>query len=328
MLDFEPKKLFENLRRGDRNALARSITLVESVKKEHQIPAQELLDLCLPFSGKSSRIGITGVPGVGKSTFIEVFGKFLIEKENKKVAVLAVDPSSIKSKGSILGDKTRMSGLSASHDAFIRPSPSSGSLGGTGLATREIIILCEAAGFDLILVETVGVGQSETEVREMVDFFVLLMLPGAGDELQGIKRGIIELADLILINKADGDNLKKAGEAKAAYTSALHLFPPAESGWISKVELCSAAEGKNLDIIWNFFSEFRDLTTVNGFWNKNRGDQLKLWYRHSVEQAIRNNLRDKKTYEKTYTELESKVTGGKISARKAASEFFQRLSVS
>lgn len=313
--------LIEGIKKGDRNALARSITLVESTKFEHQLQAEEVLERCMALSGESIRIGITGVPGVGKSTFIESFGNYLIKEQGKKVAVLAVDPSSTKNKGSILGDKTRMTGLSANPNAFIRPSPSSGSLGGVGMATREIIILCEAAGYDVIIVETVGVGQSETEVKELVDFFMLLMLPGAGDELQGIKRGIIELADAIFINKADGDNLTKANQAKLAYTSALHLFPPVDSGWQTKVELCSALQSENLDIAWSVISEFEETMMGNGYFNLSRNEQLNKWFHHAAESGILSSFRSEKEYANVYQQFEEKVMTLKMTPRKASRLF-------
>jgi len=247
---FDVKYYFDGIRNKDLTILSKAITLLESIKPEHQLIAEELIELCLPFSGNSLRIGITGVPGVGKSTFIESFGKFLIETEQKKIAVLAIDPSSTKSKGSILGDKTRMNFLSTSQNAFVRPSPSSGTLGGVARATRESIILCETFGFDTIIVETVGVGQSETEVNSMVDFFLLLMLAGAGDELQGIKRGIMEMADAIVINKTDVENANRVKLAQQNYKNALHLFPANENGWTPKVESCSAINSNGIPAIW------------------------------------------------------------------------------
>lgn len=319
-------ELFTGIKNGDRNALARSITMVESARDDHQNIAEEILELCIPLSGNSIRIGITGVPGVGKSTFIESFGKYLIEHHDKKVAVIAVDPSSTKYKGSILGDKTRMAELSSNDKAFIRPSPSSGNLGGIGLATRECIMLFEAAGYDVILVETVGVGQSETEVEEIVDFFMLLMLPGAGDELQGIKRGIIELADAIFINKADGDNISRARQAQLAYTSALHLFPPAESDWMSKVELCSALEGKNLDRAWEIIGEYEKLTRSNGYFESVRKNQLHQWFLHATETRILNTYNQKPAYLKSLKEFEFKVLNAGLSPRKASRLLIESLS--
>jgi LAO/AO transport system kinase len=328
LLKNDSKDLFEKLLTGDSQALARSITLAESQKAEHELLAEAILEKSVPYSGKSVRIGITGVPGVGKSTFIEAFGQYLIKEKGKKVAVLAVDPSSTKSKGSILGDKTRMMELSANENAFIRPSPSSGSLGGVGTASREIIVLCEAAGYDVIIVETVGVGQSETEVKELVDFFMLLMLPGAGDELQGIKRGIVELADAIFINKADGDNILKAREAKAAYTSALHLFPPVDSGWNSRVELCSSIEASNIDGAWKVIEEYADLTKGNGFWTKNRSEQMSTWLNHAVEHRILKRYLGKSGFSDRFKNLESQVLNGEMSPRKASRIFVDQLTSS
>ena len=240
---------------GDKSTLARAITLVESTKKENLEKANIIIEKCLVKSTDSIRIGITGVPGVGKSTFIEVFGKQLTS-QGKKVAVLAIDPTSTQTQGSILGDKTRMQELVKDANAFIRPSPSGSSLGGVTRKTRETIILCEAAGYDVILIETVGVGQSETAVHSMVDFFLLLKLPGAGDELQGIKRGIIEMADAIVINKADGDQIKNARNAAIEFSRALHLYPPKENGWSPKVLSCSAIENKGLAEIWVMISNY------------------------------------------------------------------------
>jgi LAO/AO transport system kinase len=256
---------------GDRNILAKAITLIESSLPKHRKLAQEIIEGCLPRSGNSVRIGISGVPGVGKSTFIETFGKMLTGAH--KVAVLAIDPSSKRSKGSILGDKTRMERLSRDKNAFIRPSPSAGSLGGVAQKTRETIILCEAAGFDIILVETVGVGQSETAVHSMVDFFLLLMLAGAGDELQGIKRGIMEMSDALIINKADGDNLERAKMAKVQYANALHLFPPPPSGWKVRTDICSAYTGEGIDRVWEIIQDYVAFTKKNGYFEQNRKEQ-------------------------------------------------------
>lgn len=325
LLKNDAEKLYSNLIKGDSQALSRSITLVESRLDTHRQIAEDILEKAVRHSGRSVRIGITGVPGVGKSTFIEAFGKHLIEKEGKKVAVLTVDPSSTKGKGSILGDKTRMVELSSSDKAFIRPSPTSGTLGGVGIATREIILLCEAAEYDVIIVETVGVGQSETEVKDLVDFFMLLMLPGAGDELQGIKRGIVELADAIFINKADGENLKKAKEAKAAYSNALHLFPPVESGWTTTVELCSSTEKQNIDKAWETITEYKKKTERNGFWGKNRAFQLKLWLNHAIEMRLLSKYHREQEDSERFRLLEDKVVGNQMSARKASRLFLDQL---
>ncbi|MBR0304851.1 MAG: methylmalonyl Co-A mutase-associated GTPase MeaB [Bacteroidales bacterium] len=262
----------EGILKGDRVILSRAITMIESANPDHFEMAQAIIERCLPHSGNSFRVGITGVPGVGKSTFIESFGTMLTGMGHK-LAVLAIDPSSERTKGSILGDKTRMEALSVDSNAFIRPSPSGSTLGGVARKTRESIILCEAAGFDVILVETVGVGQSETVVKSMVDFFLLLMLAGAGDELQGIKRGIMEMADGLVINKADGDNKAKAVGAQAQYRAALKLFPKNESQWDVPVEVCSALEGYSIDKVWKMILQYEALTKANGFFEKNRTEQ-------------------------------------------------------
>lgn len=284
---FSEENLLQQLLDGNKTALGRTITLVESNQFSHREKAQQLLEGALPYSQKSIRIGITGVPGVGKSTFIESFGTYLI-KQGKKVAVLAVDPSSSVSHGSILGDKTRMENLVTEENAFIRPSASGTSLGGVAKKTRESIILCEAAGFDVILIETVGVGQSETTVHSMTDFFLLLKLAGAGDELQGIKRGIIEMADAIVINKADGDNIKAAREAKLEFNRALQLYPSKESGWKPKVALSSALEQTGIDSVWELIKEFEKLGKENGFFLKNRKEQNKFWLLQTINEHLKN----------------------------------------
>ena len=262
----------EGILKGDRVILSRAITMIESANPDHFEMAQAIIERCLPHSGNSLRVGITGVPGVGKSTFIESFGTMLTGMGHK-LAVLAIDPSSERTKGSILGDKTRMEALSVDPNAFIRPSPSGSTLGGVARKTRESIVLCEAAGFDVILVETVGVGQSETVVKSMVDFFLLLMLAGAGDELQGIKRGIMEMADGLIINKADGDNKAKAVGAQAQYRAALKLFPKNENQWTVPVEICSALEGFAIDKVWSMILQYEALTKANGYFEKNRTEQ-------------------------------------------------------
>ena len=269
--------------------LSKAITLVESTNIKHQQKANEILNLCLPHANKSVRIGITGVPGVGKSTFIETFGKHLTS-QGKKVAVLAVDPSSSVNKGSILGDKTRMEALVTDENAFIRPSPSGTSLGGVAQKTRESIILCEAAGFDTIIIETVGVGQSETVVHSMVDFFLLLKLAGAGDELQGIKRGIIEMADAIVINKADGENKQNAKIAKVAFNRALHLYPLKESKWQPKVLTASALHNSGIEEINNMILTYIGITKENAYFNKKRNEQNKFWLLSTIEQQLKTNF--------------------------------------
>ena len=274
---------------GNITFLSKAITLVESTNIKHQQKANEILNRCLPHANKSVRIGITGVPGVGKSTFIETFGKYLTA-QGKKVAVLAVDPSSSVNKGSILGDKTRMEALVTDKNAFIRPSPSGTSLGGVAQKTRESIILCEAAGFDTIIIETVGVGQSETVVHSMVDFFLLLKLAGAGDELQGIKRGIIEMADAIVINKADGDNKQNAKIAKVAFNRALHLYPLKESKWQPKVLTASALHNSGIEEIDNMILTYIAITKENAYFNKKRNEQNKFWLLSTIEQQLKTNF--------------------------------------
>jgi len=263
---------FNGIINFNRTVFSQAITLLESSLPEHQAAGQELVARCLPYAGKSFRLGITGVPGAGKSTFIEALGMH-ITSLGHKLAVLAIDPSSSRSKGSILGDKTRMEALSVHPNAFIRPSPSAGSLGGVARKTREIIILCEAAGFDVIFVETVGVGQSETAVHSMVDFFLLLMIAGAGDELQGIKRGIMEMADAVAINKADGDNKVKAEIARTQVMNALHFFPKPDSGWGPKTVTCSAKTNEGIAGIWTMLQEYKDFTTTGGYFESKRSFQ-------------------------------------------------------
>lgn len=309
---------FEGIRNQNLTILSQAITLLESTKPEHLLVAEELIEMCLPFSGNSIRIGITGVPGVGKSTFIESFGKHLIEKELKKVAVLAVDPSSTKSKGSILGDKTRMNYLSTAKNAFVRPSPSAGTLGGVAKATRESIILCEAYGFDTIIIETVGVGQSETEVHSMVDFFLLLMLVGAGDELQGIKRGIMEMADAIIINKTDVEDTDRVKLAKQHYKNALHLFPANENGWSPKVETCSGLNGTKVEKIWDVITEYHSKTLMNGWFDKKRKQQAKFWLTETINHSILALFYNKPSIKIELDKLEQDVLNGKISPFKAA----------
>lgn len=278
--------LYDGIRQGNKSDLAQAITLVESTKSEHFQMANTLLNKLASSKNTSYRIGITGVPGVGKSTFIEALGKYLT-KLDKKVAVLAVDPSSSLTKGSILGDKTRMQTLSTDPNAFIRPSPAGNSLGGVSRKTSETILLCEAAGYDIILIETVGVGQSETLVHSMVDFFLLLKIAGAGDELQGIKRGIMEMADTIVINKADGNNLKAAKQAKTEFSRALHLYPAKENGWLPKVLLASSIEKKGLDKVWQLIESFFEMVEKNGFLKKNRIAQAKNWFLQSLENELK-----------------------------------------
>jgi len=303
-------ELAQQIIKGDRTALGKGITLLESTLPEHEKQAQELLDECLPHSGKSIRVGITGVPGVGKSTFIEVFGK-LITSQGKKVAVLAIDPTSEQTQGSILGDKSRMHELAANENAFIRPSPNSGTLGGVSNKTRESIILCEAAGYDIILIETVGVGQSETTVSNLADFFLLLMLAGAGDELQGIKRGIMELADGLIINKADGDNIINAKNAALAYKRALHLFPAMENGWIPQVSTCSAIENTGIDKIWDMITTYDSQMSASRWKNKNREKQNIYWLHHIVKEELGSKQYNLLLAEGKLKMLERELTKGK-----------------
>jgi LAO/AO transport system kinase len=280
------EEIFEKILEGDKSALSMGITLIENSNPKFQEKAAQLIEKCLPYANKSVRIGITGVPGVGKSTFIEAFGSFLADA-GKKVAVLAVDPTSTVSRGSILGDKTRMETLVNHKNAFIRPSPSGDSLGGVAKKTRESIILCEAAGYDNLLIETVGVGQSETTVHSMTDFFLLLKLAGAGDELQGIKRGIMEMADAIVINKADGENLKPAKQARAEFRRALHLYPEKESGWQPKVLLCSALNKTGIEEVWQLICSYEDQVKKNDHFFQKRQEQNKFWMLQTINEHLK-----------------------------------------
>lgn len=279
----------EGILKGNISILSQAVTLVESNLYEHQILAQEVIEKCLPYSGNSIRIGITGVPGAGKSTSIDVFGLHVLNKGGK-LAVLAIDPSSERSKGSILGDKTRMEKLSVQNNTFIRPSPSAGSLGGVARKTRETIVLCEAAGFDNIFVETVGVGQSETAVHSMVDFFLLIQLAGTGDELQGIKRGIMEMADGIIINKADGNNIDKAKLAQAQFRNALHLFPPALSGWQPQVLTYSGYYEIGIPEIWEMVDQYISFVKANGYFNHKRQEQTKYWMNETINEQLKDHF--------------------------------------
>jgi len=320
--DIHPAEYYvEGIIEGNRSILSQAITLIESSLTTHQKLAQKIIESCLKKSGNSVRIGITGIPGVGKSTFIEAFGKQLTQMGHK-VAVLAIDPSSQRSKGSILGDKTRMMKLSADPNAYIRPSPSAGSLGGVARKTRETVTLCEAAGFDIIIIETVGVGQSETAVHSMVDFFLLLMLAGAGDELQGIKRGIMEMADAIVINKADGDNLPKAQQAKSQYESALHLFPPKTSGWSPKVLLCSSIYQTGISQIWDIMNEYIEIVKNNGYFWENRKRQSIQLMNDTLHEYLLESFFSNPTIENKYQQLQKKVMNSELNPYKAAHELF------
>ena len=312
----------KGIREGNITILAQAITLVESLLPEHYAQAQEIIERCLPYSGNSVRIGITGVPGAGKSTFIEAVGE-IVASLGHKLSVLAIDP------GSILGDKTRMEQLVHNPSVFIRPSPSAGSLGGVARKTRESIILCEAAGFDVIFIETVGVGQSETAVHSMVDLFLLIQIAGAGDELQGIKRGIMEMADMIAINKCDSGNQQRAELAKRHFLNALNLFPMPDSGWRPRVYTCSATEGNGLSDIWNGIEDFLKFTKQNGYYQRNRHRQAKYWMYETINEALRENFYRNPQVEAHLKENEELVLSDKkssfIAARDLLNDYFDSL---
>ncbi len=317
-----PKQLAEGVLNSDRGLLGRAITLAESNLPTHVDQAQEVLKTLLPHTGKSMRIGITGVPGVGKSTFIESLGYYLLNN-GYKVAVLAVDPSSSKSGGSILGDKTRMERIGRDERCFIRPSPSSGTLGGVARKTRETMLICEAAGFDVILIETVGVGQSETTVRSMVDFFLLLMLAGAGDELQGIKKGIMELADALVINKADGDNELPAKMARNEYERAMHYLQPSTEGWVSHAFTCSAAKDKGIEDIWKVILKFKEVTTESGVFANHRRQQNINWVHDMVDEHLRNLFTRHPEIVKALPEIEKRVADEELPAVSAVQKLIE-----
>ncbi len=310
--------LVEGVRSGDRFALGRAITLVESSRTDHRAAADQLLQACLSLSGASLRVGITGVPGVGKSSFIDALGVRLLDEEDRRLAVLAVDPSSTLSRGSILGDKTRMPQLAARSNAFIRPSPSGTSPGGVAARTREAIFLCEAAGFDTVFVETVGVGQAETAVDSMVDFFLLLALAGAGDELQGIKRGIVEMADAIAVTKADGGNKEAAERAKNQFARALRLFPPTASGWQPTVRTCSAWTGAGLDTIWGDVLDYERTTRASGYFETHRRDQARFWLRETLDEQLLEALHRDADVAATLAAYEERVLRREVTASAAA----------
>lgn len=318
----EAKDYIEGILAGERSILSQAITIIESSHPGHRVLAGEIIRACLPHSGKSIRIGITGVPGVGKSSFIEAMGTRLTAS-GKRLAVLAIDPSSERSGGSILGDKTRMEALSSDARAFIRPSPSGGTLGGVARKTRETVILCEACGYDVVFIETVGVGQSETTVHSMVDFFLLLMLAGAGDELQGIKRGIMEMADMIAITKADGSNLEKAELALRECRNALHLFPPPESGWTPRALTCSSREGRGLNEIWEAIGDYLTLTRENGFFRQKRGRQSRYWMYEFIQESLTSDFYNQPGIRERLQALESEVDSGSKSSFQAALEVLE-----
>lgn len=310
-------ELVQGILAGDITMLSRAVTLVESLAPDHQAIAQEIIEKCLPYSGNSRRIGITGVPGAGKSTSIDVFGLHVL-KSGGKLAVLAIDPSSERTKGSILGDKTRMEKLATHPSAFIRPSPSAGSLGGVARKTRETIVLCEAAGFNNIFVETVGVGQSETAVHSMVDFFLLLQLAGTGDELQGIKRGIMEMADGIVINKADGDNIHRAQLAQAQFRSALHLFPPTDSGWQPEVLTYSGYYELGIPEVWDMIDRYFEFVKANGYFERKRAIQARYWMRETIDEQLRRHFYDNPEIAHMLAEKEIRVLNNQQSSFTAA----------
>ena len=317
------EELVEGILDGNITTLSRAITLVESTNPTHLAKANTIINSCLPHANQSVRIGITGVPGVGKSTFIEAFGKHLTGL-GKKVAVLAVDPSSSISHGSILGDKTRMEELVKDSNAFIRPSASGATLGGVARKTRETITLCEAAGFDIIIIETVGVGQSETAVHSMVDFFLLLKIAGAGDELQGIKRGIMEMADAIVINKADGDNIKKAQFAKVEFNRALHLFPAKKSGWTPKTATCSALTSEGIPEVWETITEFLNVTQSNSYFFEKRKEQNQFWMLETINDQLKSNFYSNAEIQQLLESTKKAVQNDEISSFAAASLLLEK----
>ncbi len=312
-----PEEYIDGVLKGDRVILSRAITVIESNLTSDKKLAKDIIQAILPRSGNSIRIGITGVPGVGKSTFIEVFGNYLIGLGHK-VAILSIDPSSQRTKGSILGDKTRMEKLANLDNAYIRPSASGETLGGVANKTGETMLLCEAAGYDIILIETVGVGQSETAVHGMTDFFLLLMLSGAGDELQGIKKGIMEMADMVVINKADGDNIRKSEMAKRQYENALHIFPQSESGWTPVVSTASSIKNIGIDIVWDKITEYKKMVTKNGYFNKNRDRQQIQWMYNNIKEELKRLFYNSENIINHLKILEKDIIDSKISPVKAA----------
>lgn len=321
--DLSVDDFLSGIRGGDIAILSQAITMVESSRADHYATGQAIIEKCLPFSGNSVRIGITGVPGAGKSTFVEAIGN-RVTGLGHRLAVLAIDPSSERSGGSILGDKTRMETLVHNPDAFIRPSPSAGSLGGVARKTRESVILCEAAGFDVIFIETVGVGQSETAVHSMVDLFLLLQISGAGDELQGIKRGIMEMADVVAITKSDGENITRAGLAKAHFVNALQLFPMPASGWKPKVYTTSSLEGTGLTELWSGIEDFLKFTKKNGYYSENRARQAKYWMYETINERLKESFFHDSDIEPLLASYEADVECNKMSSFVAATDLLNR----
>ena len=313
-------EMVEGIVKGDITILSQAVTLVESINPDHQAKAQEVIEKCLPYSGSSIRIGISGVPGAGKSTSIDVFGTHVLERTGGKLAVLAIDPSSERTKGSILGDKTRMEKLSVHPKSFIRPSPSAGSLGGVARKTRETIILCEAAGFDKIFVETVGVGQSETACHSMVDFFLLLQVAGTGDELQGIKRGIMEISDGIVSNKCDGENVDRCHMAATNFRNALHFFPKPDSGWLPKVLCYSGFYGTGVKEVWDMIYEYIDFVKQNGYFQYRRNEQSKYWMYETINEQLRNNFYNNADIKAMLNNAEKSVLNGEKTSFAAAGD--------
>jgi len=313
----DPMSMANAVRAGDRRALARAITLIESTRSDHREQAETLLAELQPDFGKAFRLGISGVPGVGKSTFIEALGLHLLDRGHR-LAILAVDPSSPRTGGSILGDKTRMEELSRQPGAFIRPSPSGGTLGGVARRTREAMLAAEAAGFDIIIIETVGVGQSETAVAGMADMFLLLLAPGAGDDLQGIKKGVVELADLIVVNKADGDLLPAAERARRDYGAALHMLRPSKAQWQPKVMTCSSMEGTHIDEVWTSIEAFRDTSQSSGMLAERRAEQGNAWMWDEITQSLLSRVRNDANIHDVVKAMETAVRAGKTSPTAAA----------
>lgn len=333
MTNYKPKNrlssqaYIDGVLNGDRVILSRAITIIESNLESDKLLAKDIIQAILPASGNSIRIGITGVPGVGKSTFIEAFGKHLIN-QGHKVAILSIDPSSQRSKGSILGDKTRMEELSNLENAYIRPSASGETLGGVANKTAESMLLCEAAGYDVILIETVGVGQSETAVHGMTDFFLLLMLAGAGDELQGIKKGIMEMADMVVINKADGDNIRMSEMARLQYQNALHIFPQSESGWSPVVTKASSTKNTGIDSVWDEVVKYKELVTKNGYFMKNRNHQKIRWMYDNINEELKHMFYGSKDISDELSILKKNIISSKISPVKAAQKIIEQFKAS